>query len=34
MAYLKALAAQHVVNIEASSRAVLDQVIAGEYRWV
>ncbi len=31
MAYLKALAAQHVVNVEASSRAVLDQVIAGEY---
>jgi iron(III) transport system substrate-binding protein len=31
MAYLKALAEQHVVNVEASSRAVLDQVIAGEY---
>lgn len=31
MAYLRALSAQHVVNIEASSRAVLDQVIAGEY---
>lgn len=31
MAYLKALAAQRVVNVEASSRAVLDQVIAGEY---
>ena len=31
MAYLRALAAQHVVNVEASSRAVLDQVIAGEY---
>jgi ABC-type Fe3+ transport system substrate-binding protein len=31
MAYLQALAKQHVVNVEASSRAVLDQVIAGEY---
>jgi iron(III) transport system substrate-binding protein len=31
MAYLRALARQRVVNIEASSRAVLDQVIAGEY---
>jgi ABC-type Fe3+ transport system substrate-binding protein len=31
MAYLRALAAQHVVNVEGSSRAVLDQVIAGEY---
>jgi iron(III) transport system substrate-binding protein len=31
MAYLKALAAQRVVNVEASSRAILDQVIAGEY---
>src|SRR5581483_8296028 len=31
MDYLKALAAQRVVNIEASSRAILDQVIAGEY---
>jgi ABC-type Fe3+ transport system substrate-binding protein len=31
MAYLRALAKQRVVNVEASSRAVLDQVIAGEY---
>jgi len=31
MAYLRALATQHLVNVEASSRAVLDQVIAGEY---
>jgi ABC-type Fe3+ transport system substrate-binding protein len=31
MAYLRALATQRVVNVEASSRAVLDQVIAGEY---
>jgi iron(III) transport system substrate-binding protein len=31
MDYLKALAQQKVVNIEASSRAILDQVIAGEY---
>lgn len=31
MAYLRALARQRVVNVEASSRAVLDQVIAGEY---
>jgi iron(III) transport system substrate-binding protein len=31
MAYLKALAPQRIVNIEASSRAILDQVIAGEY---
>lgn len=31
MAYLRALAGQHVVNVDASSRAVLDQVIAGEY---
>src|SRR5262245_51776600 len=30
MDYLKALSAQRVVNIEASSRAILDQVIAGE----
>jgi iron(III) transport system substrate-binding protein len=29
--YLKALSAQRIVNIEASSRAILDQVIAGEY---
>jgi iron(III) transport system substrate-binding protein len=31
MDYLKALAGQRIVNIEASSRAILDQVIAGEY---
>lgn len=31
MAYLHALARQQVVNVDASSRAVLDQVIAGEY---
>jgi ABC-type Fe3+ transport system substrate-binding protein len=31
MEYLKALSAQRIVNIEASSRAILDQVIAGEY---
>ena len=31
MDYLKALAKQNVVNVEASSRAILDQVIAGEY---
>lgn len=31
MTYLRALARQRVVNVEASSRAVLDQVIAGEY---
>jgi ABC-type Fe3+ transport system substrate-binding protein len=31
MAYLHALAAQRVVNVDASSRAILDQVIAGEY---
>ena len=30
-AYLEALAKQQIVNIEASSRAILDQVIAGEY---
>jgi ABC-type Fe3+ transport system substrate-binding protein len=29
--YLKALAAQRIRNIEASSRAILDQVIAGEF---
>lgn len=29
--YLEAIAKQEVVNIEASSRAILDQVIAGEY---
>jgi len=33
MAYLRALAKQNVVNVEGSSRAVLDQVIAGEY-WI
>ncbi len=33
MAYLRALARQQVVNVDASSRAVLDQVIAGEY-WI
>jgi ABC-type Fe3+ transport system substrate-binding protein len=33
MAYLRALAKQQVVNVDASSRAVLDQVIAGEY-WI
>jgi iron(III) transport system substrate-binding protein len=31
MAYLHRLAAQHLVNIQATPRAVLDQVIAGEY---
>jgi iron(III) transport system substrate-binding protein len=31
MDYLKALSGQRIVNIEASSRAILDQVIAGEY---
>ena len=31
MDYLRALAKQNIVNIEASSRAILDQVIAGEY---
>jgi iron(III) transport system substrate-binding protein len=31
MDYLRALARQQIVNIEASSRAILDQVIAGEY---
>jgi iron(III) transport system substrate-binding protein len=31
MEYLKKLSAQRVVNIEASSRAILNQVIAGEY---
>jgi ABC-type Fe3+ transport system substrate-binding protein len=33
MDYLRALASQQVVNVDASSRAVLDQVIAGEY-WI
>jgi len=31
MAFLRALAKQQIVNVDASSRAVLDQVIAGEY---
>jgi ABC-type Fe3+ transport system substrate-binding protein len=31
MDYLRALAKQQIINVEASSRAVLDQVIAGEY---
>jgi len=31
MEYLRALGQQRIVNIEASSRAILDQVIAGEY---
>jgi iron(III) transport system substrate-binding protein len=31
MDYLKALSAQRIVNVEASGRAILDQVIAGEY---
>ena len=31
MEYLRALARQRIINVEASSRAVLDQVIAGEY---
>jgi iron(III) transport system substrate-binding protein len=31
MAYLRALARQKIVNVDATSRAVLDQVIAGEY---
>lgn len=31
MRYLEALSKQDIVNIEASSRAILDQVIAGEY---
>lgn len=31
MDYLRRLATQKIVNIEASSRAILDQVIAGEY---
>jgi len=34
MDYLRALAGQRVVNVEASSRAILDQVIAGEYPMV
>ena len=31
MVYLRLLGRQQIVNIEASSRAILDQVIAGEY---
>jgi ABC-type Fe3+ transport system substrate-binding protein len=31
MNYLRALSKQQIVNVEASSRAILDQVIAGEY---
>ena len=31
MDYLRALSKQRIVNVEASSRAILDQVIAGEY---
>jgi ABC-type Fe3+ transport system substrate-binding protein len=31
MDYLTALSKQQIVNVEASSRAILDQVIAGEY---
>jgi ABC-type Fe3+ transport system substrate-binding protein len=31
MNYLRALSRQQIVNVEASSRAILDQVIAGEY---
>jgi ABC-type Fe3+ transport system substrate-binding protein len=31
MDYLRALSRQRIINVEASSRAVLDQVIAGEY---
>jgi iron(III) transport system substrate-binding protein len=31
MAYLRALSQQRIVNVEMSSRAILDQVIAGEY---
>jgi ABC-type Fe3+ transport system substrate-binding protein len=31
MEYLRALSKQQIVNVDASSRAVLDQVIAGEY---
>jgi ABC-type Fe3+ transport system substrate-binding protein len=31
MDYLQTLSQQRIVNIEASSRAILDQVIAGEY---
>jgi ABC-type Fe3+ transport system substrate-binding protein len=31
MEYLRALAKQKIINVEASSRVVLDQVISGEY---
>jgi iron(III) transport system substrate-binding protein len=31
MAYLRALAKQQIVNVDATSRAVLDQVVSGEY---
>ncbi len=31
MDYLRKLSGQQIVNVEASSRAILDQVIAGEY---
>ena len=31
MDYLRALAKQQIINVDATSRAVLDQVIAGEY---
>ena len=31
MAYLRKLSAQHIVNVPANQRVVLDQVIAGEY---
>ena len=31
MAYLRKLSAQHIKSVNASARAVLDQVIAGEY---
>ena len=31
MAYLRKLAAQHIVNVPANQRVVLDQVIGGEY---
>jgi len=34
MDYLRALAGQKIVNVEMSSRAILDQVIAGEYAMV
>jgi ABC-type Fe3+ transport system substrate-binding protein len=31
MSYLRALSTQQMVNVEASPRAILDQIIAGEY---